>query len=117
VSVVAVDIALSPLFHLPLGTGSVALVIGPKLGFWALSESDSAGGQTASATANGYVFGANAGVFGNVTPSTAIGGLLSFQGRSWSKACATAPGSSENCTTSGLPDADKVLGINGAVMF
>ena len=119
VTVVGVDIAFSPLFHVPLTpTGTAELVAGPKLGFMGYSSQASAGGMDlGSESDSGYVYGLNLGVFGNVTPSTAIGGLISFEGRSYSKVCGTPAGGSESCSTSNLPDADKVLGINGAVMF
>jgi hypothetical protein len=98
--------------------GAAELVVGPKLGAWAFSESATQNGQDAgSGTANGFVYGLNAGIFGNITPSMAIGGLINLEGRSYSKACFTDPGSTQVCSTSGLPDADKVLGINGALMF
>jgi hypothetical protein len=116
ITVVEVDLAFSPLFHQPVGS-SAEFVIGPKLGFMALSESASSGGQDlGSGTGSGYVLGLNAGLFAAVSPSTSIGGLLSFESRSFSKLCSTEPGFAEQCQTSGL-DSDKVLGITGAVMF
>jgi hypothetical protein len=117
VTLVEVDLAFSPLFHQAVGS-SAEFVIGPKIGFMALSESASSGGQDlGSGTGSGFVLGLNAGLFAAVSPSTSIGGLLSFESRSFSKLCSTEPGSAEQCSTSDLPDSDKVLGITGAVMF
>jgi hypothetical protein len=117
VTSVEVDLAFSPLFH--LHQGSMEIVLGPKLGFMGAAASTTSGGVNAgSANGSGYVLGANAGIFGAVTPSTSIGGLISFASRPFSKVCSTQPGFSETCLPSNqLPDADKVLGITGAVLW
>jgi hypothetical protein len=118
VTAAAVDIAASPLFHLPLGaTGAAELVLGPKLGFWVDSGTVSGSLNDGTGSDSGFLFGLNAGLFGYITPSTAIGGLLSFEGRSYSSSCFTPSGSTQTCQSTNLPDSDKVLGINGAVMF
>jgi hypothetical protein len=116
-TVVEVDLALSPLFHAPVGMNG-EFVVGPKLGFMGGSSQDMVGGVSqGEGSATGYVYGINAGMFFNVSQTTALGGLLSFQGRSYSKVCFTPPGGSQSCSSTGLPDADKVLGISGAVTF
>ena len=116
VTVAAVDLALSPLYHVALGNAE--LVLGPKLGLMVTSASYTDGGQDAgSESDSGYVFGLNAGLFGNVSPTTALGVLVSFEGRKYPMACVTAPGQAEACTSSGLGDNDKVLGVSAAVMF
>jgi len=113
---VEVDLAFSPLFHAPIGP-TAEFVVGPKLGFMGLSDSATSGGMDlGSLSGSGYVFGLNAGIFFNVSPTTELGGLLSFEGRSFSKMCSDQPGFAEDCTLP-KPDAHKVLGINGAVMF
>jgi hypothetical protein len=116
VTAVEVDIAFSPLLH--FHQGSMEIVVGPKLGVMAEAVQTTTGGVNAgSGNASGYVFGLNAGVFGALTPSTSIGGLVSFVSRPYSQVCATVPGFSEVCSTSQLPSADKVLGITGAVLW
>jgi hypothetical protein len=116
-SAVAVDLAFSPLFHLELSPVA-ELVIGPKLGIQVTSEQDSLDGlDQGTTTGNGWVFGVNAGVFASVSPSTSLGLLVNFEGRTYSEMCFTPPGGSENCSSNLKPPSDKVLGINGAVMW
>lgn len=111
----AADLALSPFVHFT--RGNAELVIGPKLGLRGLATRTSGGEDAGNVTASGFVFGANAGVFGALTPRTSIGVLLSFVARSYTVACTQVPRFSESCTAKGLPDLDKVVGLTGALMF
>ena len=116
-----VDVAFSPLYHVP--SGPLELVVGPKLGFVVRSFSetsirDSNGNVgTLDVTAHGWVFGLNGGVFGHVSRTMSIGGLLSFVLRTTSGGSCTLPaGDSCSFSAAGVP-ADKVLGFAVAALF
>ncbi|MEP6653497.1 MAG: hypothetical protein ABJA82_09080, partial [Myxococcales bacterium] len=114
-NVVEVVFAFSPLVHVPAGT--VELVVGPKLGFWGGSATESAGGMTDKASFSGFVLGLNAGLFGALGSSMSVGGLISFDVRTIRRSCMTPSGFAEQCTTDNTGDADKVLGVNAALLF
>lgn len=113
-------LAFSPLVHVPAGT--IEVVAGPKLGFW-VETADLAvtgfSGVTDTSSASGYVFGLNVGAFGAVSPSMSVGGLISFDVRTVHEYCFMFSGQSESCTTDPMftGAADKVLAINGALLF
>jgi len=120
VTAVEVDIAFSPLFHVPFQQGE--FVVGPKLGAYGFSFSDMVGGVEANkGNASGYAAGFNTGVFFNISPTVALGGMLSFTLRQPTKECSTPYGYAETCGTS-LPGggdfpSEKVLGFHGGAMF
>jgi hypothetical protein len=115
-SAVAVVLAFSPLAHVRVR--SAELVVGPKLGIWGDSETTSSGGQdVGKSSARGGVFGLNAGFFGGLNGSMSIGGLVGFDVRTVHQLCATPAGGSQTCHTGNTGDAEKVLGINGALLF
>ena len=106
-------LALSPLFHFP--AGNLELVVGPKFGGWGTTISDN--NSTTSASARGYVFGVNAGLFaraGNVN----LGGLFSFEAGIPTSICFDT-GGGEVChsATGSEQDADKIVAFNGAILF
>ena len=111
---VAVDVAVSPLVHLPFGTGEV--VVGPKLGFFGLGGSASNGIDMAEYSASGLVAGLNAGAFFAVSRDVALGGLLSFVLRDSRQFCDETPSGDEVCTDVDA-NAAKVLGFTAAAMF
>jgi hypothetical protein len=109
------DLALSPLFH--VHRGALEIVVGPKLGLaGGSSELTGAPGGTDKSTVSGFVFGANAGAFGAVSPSVSLGGMLTFAGRKFTKMCETPAGGAETCSMNGI-DVDKVFGFVGAILF
>ncbi len=112
---VYVDFAFSPLFH--FGTPQIELVIGPKLGFFGESFTNSYAGSDYKQSGSGVAYGLNAGVFvplGRV----AIGGMLNFTGHHFSSYCYTDPGYSEVCgdAPSGTPEV-KIIGFNAALLY
>jgi hypothetical protein len=108
-------VAFSPLLH---ATSSKAeFVIGPKLGWFWLSEDASGGGQSASSSAHGYLYGLNIGAFGAINDTVSLGGLVSFDFERATEVCLTVPGSPEACTSSGLDNTAKVLGVTLALLF
>jgi hypothetical protein len=109
------DLALSPLFHLPIG--NMELVVGPKLGFYADSLTESGGGATATFTNTGWVAGVNAGAFASLSGGTSIGALVSFVSRKATEACASGTGVPEQCSTDISGPSYKALGITGAILF
>jgi hypothetical protein len=113
VTAVMVDLAFSPLFHAP--AGAVEFVIGPKLGFFNYSVELTYEGETGKGSANGSLYGVNAGLLFPVGKFS-MGGLLSFTGRHPTKVCTTEPGKSEQCGDASGDDY-KVLGFTLAAMF
>jgi hypothetical protein len=90
------QMAFSPLFHAT--TASADIVIGPRLGAWALSSQASAGGVSANVDEQGWTFGANAGAFLPVGQgSTALGMLFSIANLQVTRACQSVSGSAEQC--------------------
>jgi hypothetical protein len=91
------QMTLSPLFH--AAKANADIVIGPKLGVWALSSRASAGGVSTSVEERGWTLGANAGVFFPVGQgSTALGLLFSFANLQVTRACQSISGSAEQCS-------------------
>src|SRR4051812_19555660 len=115
VTALELDFALSPLFHMPFPNGE--FILGPKLGVYALDYQVRYGGvDGGSSSASGFVYGFNSGVFFDVGPHSALGGLLTFAVRDPSTACSTPAGGSESCI-SGDYVAAKVLGFQFAALF
>jgi hypothetical protein len=115
-SAAEIDFSFSPLLHVP--AGGIELVVGPKLGFWGGGATQTFAGQTTSFRFGGVLAGLNGGLFFSLSPTTQIGGLLSLTVRKYNNNCSTQPGQSEVCDPDNLlPDADKVLGITGALLF
>jgi hypothetical protein len=108
-------IAFSPLLH--ARSGGAELVVGPKLGFFLLSEDVSGGGVSASESIHGWLFGGNIGAFGAVSDTMSVGGLVSFDFEKATEACGSAAGQPEMCTSSGLDNTAKVLGVAAAMIF
>jgi hypothetical protein len=102
-----VDLAFSPLVHLPAGSGD--FVFGPKLGVFA-SEATSSGGGSAST--NGTVLGLNVGAFFAVSDGASLGVLLSYELKSVDEVCVSG-----SCTTNIDADSLQVLGVTAAALF
>jgi hypothetical protein len=108
-------LAFSPLFH--ARSGSAEIVIGPKLGLWALSGHASNGITTVDVDEQGWTIGGNAGVFFPVGTGTAsLGMLLSFANLQVSHFCATVTGYGEMCSSDVSGDVN-VLGMTFAALF
>ena len=91
------QMTFSPLFHAT--TASADIVIGPKLGAWALSSHTSAAGVAVNVEEAGWTLGANAGVFFPVGHgSTAVGMLLSFANLQVTSACRSVSSSGAQCS-------------------
>ncbi len=116
ISEVGVDLAFSPLVHLPVGKGEV--VLGPKLGVFTIrAEETFDGASVGDFNLSGYVAGINAGAFFAVNDHVALGGLLSFVLRKPTQSCMTLPGATETCNSNPNVNAAKVLGITAAALF
>lgn len=99
-----VDFTFSPLFH--AAVPGLEFVLGPKLGSFYMSGSESAAEYTASYSGEGLAYGFNAGVFLSLG-RVALGGLLSYTGRTF-----------ENCSDcSEYGYTDHVFGLVGALMY
>jgi hypothetical protein len=110
-SLVFVDFAFSPLFHIALP--QLEIVVGPKLGFFGASSSYDYAGSTYTGSGSGVTYGLNTGVFfplGNI----AIGGLLNYTVRSFSSCNNTSGSTADYCITG--PD-EKIFGLSGAMIF
>jgi hypothetical protein len=115
VTALELDLAVSPLFHVPFQNGE--FVVGPKLGIFAAAMNSTYGGvDYGTSSASGYVAGVNSGVFFDVSRSVALGGMLSFSIRDPNRACFTPAGGSESCVD-GSYDSERVIGFHGGVLF
>ena len=107
---------MSPLVAFP--AGDVELAFGPKLAFWGADYSqDSLARGNGSGTYSGLDFGANGAVFAQVGRKLWLGGLASFDVRTYGNSCFTALSGRERCTRSNLPSADKVVALSALLMF
>jgi hypothetical protein len=96
VSEVMGHITFSPLFH--AYTASAEIVLGPKLGAWALTGHVSSPYLTADFDQRGWTIGANAGVFFPLSGgSTSMGMLLSYANLQLTHSCVTISGYGEMC--------------------
>jgi hypothetical protein len=115
VTALELDLALSPLFHVPFQNGE--FIVGPKLGIFAQAVDVAYGGQSVGTESlSGYVAGINSGVFFDVSRSVAIGGMLSLSVRDPRRYCETPTGGSESCVDV-TGDSEKVIGFHGGVLF
>lgn len=69
-----VQMTFSPLYH--MGSPAAEIVIGPKLGAWAMSRHASDSGLSAAVEEQGWTVGVNAGVFFPVGQGTSSLGML-----------------------------------------
>jgi len=93
-----VQMTFSPLFHTT--TPSSDIVVGPKLGAWALSTHSSAGGVSGDVEEQGWTLGVNAGVFFPVGQgSAALGILASFANLQITRACQSISDYGEQCSS------------------
>lgn len=113
----AVTIGLSPLVAFPVGRG-IELALGPKLGWWGSSyyQDASARGKGSGSYA-GYDLGANAAGFVQVGRKLWLGGLASFDLRTYGRSCFTAYSDIERCSVGSLPSSDKVVALSALLMF
>ena len=105
--------SLSPLLH--LAAGPVELGLGPKLGIYSVSTSQSDTSLTIKTASSGYSTGINAGVFAALSAQTSIGGLLSFDVMWSTRTCALSLGGTAPCGST--EDVGKVVGLSGGVLF
>jgi len=108
-------VAFSPLLHAK--SGPVEIVAGPKLGFFYLSADGSGNGISESASAHGWVYGLNLGLFGALSESVSMGGLVSFDFEKATEVCSSGNGVPEMCTSSGLDNTLKILGVTLALIL
>jgi hypothetical protein len=109
-NIVQADVAFSPLFHAPVSP-TAEFVVGPKIGGYGLAG-DAAGVDYSE---SGLSAGFNAGMFFAVSPTTSLGGMLSFTIRDPSEVCQSAAGY-EYCLSGSFPSY-KVLSFNfGALL-
>lgn len=109
-------IGLSPLVAFPAGTVEVAF--GPKLAVWGADYGQDfrARGQ-GKGTYTGYDLGVNAAALAQVGRHIWLGGLASFDLRTYGHSCFSPRGGLERCTSYNLPSSDKVLGLSALLMF
>ena len=108
----AVDLAFSPLAQIPVGP--VEIVLGPKLGIFVTQTEVSQSGFETKADTDGWIAGANGGLFVPVSPTTSLGLLVSFESKWTQQACARVNGGVEMCTSVGSA---KVLGVSLGAIF
>jgi len=106
--------SVSPLYH--IDAGAVDFMIGPKLGFWTstFSQSDSLG--TATLNYNGWMAGVTAGLYYKVG-KIGLGGFTSFDYAPVFEGCATDAFSQQSCGPNKSFPADKLLSFALAVLF
>ena len=115
VTALELDLAVSPLFHVPFQNGE--FIVGPKLGIFAQAINVMYGGANyGSESMSGYVAGINSGVFFDVGRNVALGGMLSLSVRDPNRYCMTPDGGLESCADVNF-DSEKVLGFHGGVLF
>jgi len=108
---------LSPLVAFPVASG-VEIALGPKFGGWVADYS-----QTSLTRANGggsysgYDLGANGATFVQVGRKIWLGGLISFDLRTYGSSCFTPFAGHERCATTDLPTSDKVFALAALLMF
>jgi hypothetical protein len=97
------QMTVSPLFH--AATATADIVVGPKLGAWALSSRGSAGAASTSVEEEGWTLGANVGVFFPVGQgSTALGLLFSYANLQVTRTCRSVSDATQRCA--GVVDGD-----------
>jgi hypothetical protein len=106
---------LSPLVFVP--AGSVELAFGPKLGAWAATYNQSSFARgDGNGSYSGFDLGVNGAAFFQVGRKLWLGGLASFDLRTYRSSCFTASGGTEGCS-SALPASDKLVAISALLMF
>jgi hypothetical protein len=117
VSIAELDLSFSPLLHVP--AGKLELVAGPRVGVWVGSQTLRTNGQTVTTgRSGGGVLGLNLGLFAPISRAASLGGLVSFTTRRFSEHCQERTNGIEICASVDfLPDAEKVLGLTGALLF
>ena len=110
-----VDALFSPLFH--FGTPKIEGFVGPKLGYFGFSLSQSYESESASKSAHGLAYGLNAGL-GFPVGNIAIGGMFSYVRRHAFVACERDfDASSQTCSSNpGGGDAEAVA-FSALVLF
>jgi hypothetical protein len=115
-------VTFDPLLH--LGSEKIELVLGPKLGGWALREhidiNDPVSGVSGSgdATAEGWTIGGNMGLFVAVSPTVLAGVLMSLEVRDVLHSCASVTVGTQavdQCKSSG--DSNTILGFTFGLML
>jgi hypothetical protein len=107
--------SLSPLVFVP--AGDVQLAFGPKLGAWAASYNQSSFARgDGNGSYSGFDLGVNGAAFFQVGRKLWLGGLASFDLRTYRSSCFTAFAGIEGCSST-LPAADKVVAISALLMF
>jgi hypothetical protein len=107
-------LTFSPMVHIPAGT--VELAFGPKLGGWLGVGNQSAGAVPGEYDFAGGDLGLNAALFFQVGRRVWLGGLFSFDSRTYSSSCFTPTYGSQACQ-SVLPSSDKVTSASFALML
>ena len=107
--------SLSPLVFVP--AGGVELAFGPKLGAWAATYGQSSFARgDGNGTYAGFDLGVNGAAFFQVGRKLWLGGLASFDLRTYRSSCFTPLGGTERCS-SALPPSDKIVAISALLMF
>jgi hypothetical protein len=110
-------LGLSPLVAFPVSDG-VELAFGPKLGAWLADYSQSSSMRgSGNGLYSGFDLGANGAAFVQVGRKLWLGGLLSFDFRTYSTSCFTPYAGVEGCSSTNLPTSDKVVSLAALLMF
>jgi len=109
---VRVQISASPFYHLVLPIGA-ELLLGPKLGIWDTSLSDT---SDYSLSEKGYLIGLNAGLYFHLGP-LAAGGLLTLEDGVPTSSCVEYAGIEEYCGAVSSATSDKIVSLTGSVFF
>jgi hypothetical protein len=107
--------AVVPQFHII--APSFEIILGPKIGLWIEGVDSTYNYQTQSTTGSGLVVGLNTGIFFPVGRRLSLGGLLTFDLRPYNRFCRDLNSVNESCSGSNLPDALKLWGLAGALLF
>src|SRR4029079_8251188 len=108
-------LTFSPLFH--ARTPGAEIVIGPKLGIWALRAHGPDGVMSVDVTESGWTIGGNVGAFVPVgTGSASLGMFLSYANLQVSEVCASISGYGDTCDSSVSADAN-VSALSFAALF
>jgi hypothetical protein len=113
----AAAIGLSPLFMIP--AGDIELLFGPKLGVWgARYFQTSLKRGEGNGSYSGFDLGANGAVLFSIGRAMWLGGLASFDVRSYSNSCFSPAGGVERCASGGgLPSSDKIVAFSVVLMI
>jgi hypothetical protein len=109
-----IDFAFSPLFQIP--AGSVEVVIGPKAGLFIGRGRQRDATSDLSLEATGLVFGANAGLFFPVSPTTSLGVLVSWETKDIENTCVRSAGQFETCSSVSSPT-QQIVGLTAGALF